>query len=670
MRVPLGGRVHRPPTPTTFDLTGYKRSRTVPSKDAVRSLIVEYVMGDVYSGDGQWSGMVIPVRHDFRKHRLFIPEITCVLVVLALALPTVCACAQEGDDTPSDRSLLFPTEVFVITADEVVRHNIHTLEDILEMLPGVYHWIAGPRGSRSGFSIDGRGYRGVTLLINGKPFYDPYTFEALARFVPVSRLERIEVVYSGSPLCTGDVSSTGAINFVIREGGEKGPRSEAEFTYGRNNRRARRVWFSTPQARIGATLAYDEYLQNAFESYIPIPKRRIGDYDARSVLMDIWMNTDAGDEVLVRLHRYEDTFVGTEYSPGEDVRFNGFDTEMRYRKNGFYVTLEQRGLSLSRRSVRRSDLLTAASAGWGGMIGELSTRTFLSARRTICTHTEGSIAFEPSFHRIEGGIGAGGTMQGALGWRLGIFGGTHSVAGSYLGGEAGIRRGNGSTLSFSLMASRRLRIPSAQELFQPEIAGDTTQVIQTLSTAGNEALSAEITEELALGTSAAGLFSLDVFARREKSRIVLTGTEPAVYNNTEGTGNVLGVRGSLFRHATAYGFRYSVSANAEFFGERNKRTGGIPEYRCRGGFGLERTVFKETETVGIRWDVEAVGKRAWDATTLGSYVVSNIAASMTILNATITVQMNNLFDTSYGTYPGFRMPERHYVIGVFWKFFD
>ena len=627
------------------------------------------MFGGHCSGDGQRSGMVTPVRHDIGTHRLFIPEIICALAVVALVLPTAGVCAQDAGDASPDVSLLFPTEVFVITADELVRYNIHTLEDILEVLPGVVHWIAGPRGSSSGFSIDGKGYRGVTLLVNGKPFYDPYTFEALARFLPISRLERVEVIYSGSPLLTGDVSSNGAINFVIREGGEKGPRSEANFTYGRNNRRARRVWFSTPQARIGAALAYDEYLQGAFESYIPLPKRRIGDYDTRSVLMDVCMNTDAGDEVLVRLHRYEDTYVGTAYSSVEDVRYAGFDTEIRYRKNGFSASVEQRSFSLSRRSVRRSDLMTTGTAGWGGMIGGVSARTFVSARRTTCTHTEGGVAFDPSFHRIEGGIFAGGDARGALAWRLGIYGGTHSVVGSYLGGEMGVRRGNGHGFSLSVMASRRLRIPSAQELFQPEIAGETTQTIQTVSTSGNEALSPEINEELALGAAFSGVFSLDIFARREHSRIILSGGEPAVYS-AGGTGTVFGLRGSLARCGTVYGFRYRVTANTEYFGERSEHTGGIPEYRCRGGLALEHAVFKQTETIGLRCDVEFVGERPWEAATLGSYVVSDAAASMTILGATITVQMKNLFDTSYETYPGFRMPERHYVIGVLWEFFD
>jgi hypothetical protein len=613
--------------------------------------------------------MVKPAWHDVIRDRSFLPEVVRTLSVLFLTMTATCVSAQDHDVVSAGDTLLFPNEVFVITAEELAGYNVNTLEDILEILPGVVHWITGPRGAHSGFSVDGRSHRGMTLLVNGKPFYDPYTLEHIARFLPLSRLERVEVIYSGSPLFTRDVSSNGAINIVIREGGGEGPLAKANFTYGRNNRRARRIWFSTPSSRIGATLAYDEYLQDAFIAYAPILNRRIGDYDTRSVLMDLSVNTDAGDDVLVRLHRFEDTYVGTAYSPREDVRYDGFDTEIRYQRGGFSASIEQRNLSLYRRSIRRSHLLTVGAARWDGMVRGVWIRAFASARHVICKITERGIAFDPSFHRVEGGIGAAGDVHGALSWRFGLFGGAHNVVGSYIGGEAGIRRGDNRAFSQSLMVSRRIRIPSAQELFQPEIPGDTTQTIQTPSTSGNEALSSEVTDELAFGASSPGLLTLDLFARRERSRIVLTGSDTAVYR-ADGTGTVAGVRGRIVRRGSVFGFRYDVSAGAEYFVKRSEHTNGIPEYRCLGGIVLSRSVFKETETVTFRWGMEFIGERSWDDTTLGSYVLNDVATSMTVLGATITVQMKNLFDVSYETYPGYLMPERHWIMGVFWTFRD
>ncbi len=613
--------------------------------------------------------MVKPAWHDVIRDRSFPSEIVRTLSVLFLTVTSTCASAQDRGVVSVVDTLLFPNEAFVITADELAIYNVNTLEDVLEILPGVVHWIAGPRGAESGFSVDGSSNRGMTLLVNGKRFVDPYTLEHIARFLPLSRLERVEVIYGGSPLFTRDVSSNGAINIVIREGGGEGPLAEANFTYGRNNRRGRRIWFSTPRSRIGATLAYDEYLQDAFIAYAPIPNRRIGDYDTRSVLMDLSVNTEDGDDVLVRLHRYEDTYVGTAYSSSEDVRYDGFDTEIRYQRGGFTTSIEQRSLSLYRRSIRRSHLLTVGAARWDGRVRGVWIRAFASAKHVICKITEKGIAFDPSFHRVEGGIGAAGDVSSSLTWRLGLFGGTHNVVGSYVGGEAGIRRGGSRAFSQSVMVSRRIRVPSAQELFQPEIPGDTTQTIQTPSTSGNEALSSEVTDELVISALSPGLLTLDLFARRERSRIVLTGEDPAVYR-ADGSGTVAGVRGRIVRGGNVFGLRCDVSAGAEYFVKRSEHTNGIPEYRCLGGVVLSRPIFRETETVTLRWGVEVIGERSWDDTTFDPYVLNDVAASVTLLGATVTVQMKNLFDVSYETYPGYLMPERHWMIGVFWTFRD
>ncbi|MCK4236246.1 MAG: Plug domain-containing protein, partial [Candidatus Krumholzibacteria bacterium] len=98
-----------------------------------------------------------------------------VLVTLAVA-SSVRVSAEGLNGSIAGDSLLFPTEVFVITREDLIDYNIHTLDDILELLPGVVSWRAGPPGSRSGFSIDGRSSYGVTLLVNGEPLYDPYCF--------------------------------------------------------------------------------------------------------------------------------------------------------------------------------------------------------------------------------------------------------------------------------------------------------------------------------------------------------------------------------------------------------------------------------------------------------------------------------------------------------------
>ena len=158
--------------------------------------------------------------------------IFCVLLSPRYIMPAELPGSIAGD------SLLMPTEVFVITREELIERNVHTFDDILLLIPGVSLWREGPHGAEGGFSIDGRSHRGVNLLVNGIPTIDAYTLESLTRFLPLSRLLRVEVFYSGSPCFSGDLSSRGFINVVLEEGGREGPASEIDFTYGTANRRA------------------------------------------------------------------------------------------------------------------------------------------------------------------------------------------------------------------------------------------------------------------------------------------------------------------------------------------------------------------------------------------------------------------------------------------------
>jgi outer membrane receptor protein involved in Fe transport len=205
----------------------------------------------------------------------------------------------------------FASEVLVITREELSEYNIHTVYDILRLVPGATQWSEGPAGSRSGFSLDARGYASVALLLNGEPITDPYSMEQLTRFIPLSRLRQVEIYYHASPCLTGSLSSGAAVNIVLETGGRVAPGAELDFTYGRGNRRARRIWFATPRTRIDAVIAYDEYLQDASDSYLPDRYLSLGKYDSRSILMALSLYPEAGREVRIRLHRFEDTYVGT-----------------------------------------------------------------------------------------------------------------------------------------------------------------------------------------------------------------------------------------------------------------------------------------------------------------------------------------------------------------------
>ncbi len=572
----------------------------------------------------------------------------------------------------AEDSLLMPTEVFVITREELIERNVHTLDDILLLLPGVSLWREGPHGADGGFSIDGRSGRGVNLLVNGVASVDGYSLEALTRFLPLSRLLRVEVCYSGSPSFSGDLSSRGFINIVLEEGGREGPASEIDFTYGTSNRRSRRAWFATPRAHVGAAIAYDEYLQDGINAYPAAPAKRLGLDDMRSVLAELAMRTPAGDEVRFSVQRYEESFVGTSY-PGvddEDVRRSGFGSEILYRRSGFSAAITQHVLDLSRLSGRIREHSLGGGVRWSGKILGLGVRAFGSAARSEFENdyrwagSGGHIA--PSFDRFEGGVAFGGKASSSVTWRVGAFGGDHSAVGRYGGTEAAIGKRWSERFSQDVVLARRVRVPSAEELFQPAVTRAFDGSYD--ATTGNPDLAPEIADELSIGFRLANV-SLSLFGRDEKSRIILSGADSTVYRS-KGSGTVAGVRGRFAGRAKILGFDCLLSMGIEGYPERGALAGGVPVYRVQGEAGLQRKIFSASELFSLKLGSEASGTRWWGGTALPPYRVLNASASLSIMSARVIYEYKNILNEEYETVPGYTMPLRHYVIGVFWELLD
>lgn len=576
------------------------------------------------------------------------------------------ASAEPLPGSLASDSLLMSTEVFVLTRDELAQYNIHTLDDALRFLPGVLFWREGPHDSYGGFSIDGRSHYGFNLLVNGAPAVDPYTMESLARFIPLSRLRRIEVIYSGSPYLTGNLSSNGAINVVLEEGGREGPATEVNFTYGGSKRRVRRAWFATPRAHIGGVLAYDEYLQDAAELYAPIPAVKLGQYDMRSVLAELDIHSTAGDDVVVRLHRYEDWYVGTALASSEEIRSSGFSSEISYRRAGFAGSLRQQGLTLTREAGRMENLVLGAAGAWAGSLGSLGIRTFGSAERVVFDNRLWGVPFDPSSRRFEGGVLLGARLPSGVTVRGGTFGGDHNVVGRYGGAEFAVGKKWSERFSQSVMVARRLRIPSARELFQPLLPATIDGLAD--STIGNRLLSPETSDEISLGARIPSL-SLDLFGRNEKSRIILVGAGRDVYRS-EGSGAVVGARGRFAKGMRIVGLDCALRVGAEAYGKRSDETRGIPPYRFTAEVSVRRRILRGDELLTVTLNSEVVGRRPWAGTELGAYHLHDLAASLTVMSARFSVEYRNVFDAKYETVPGYLMPRRHFLIGIFWELFD
>jgi len=558
-------------------------------------------------------------------------------------------------------------EKWVITQDELSKYNIHTLYDALKLVPGISFWMKGSEGAPSGFSMDGMGSRGCRLFLNGVAMTDPYTQRALINFIPVSRIKCIEVFYNGSPFFSGGSSSGGIVNVVTYEGGTGGPRTDVEFTYGRSNRRARRVWFSTPDAHLNFTIAYDEYLHDAVEAYIPIPSRKLGRYDMRSVLLELVMKSPAGDNLLVKFHRYDESYVGTFLSNTEEVLPSGFDSQLRYRRGKFNFLLRQGKYSVSRTSGVVSSHYYTSSALLGFKIGDVKAVSFINGARSYFENILWGRSFSPSMYSLEGGAAAVKGFSNGVFFRGTLFMGYHSEVKQYLGGDISISKNWNKHLKQSLYVSRKVRVPSAEELYQPEL--NRTVDGENMVTSGDISLPPCKADEITLSFEVPGKAVLSLFARELKSTIALADSQPSVYGSFYG-GSVLGARASYFFSRRFLGNDFSASLSMEAYPERSEYIQGVPSYRVLSSMYIKRRVFKDTELLTVGLNGELAGKRDFEGRTLDEYFTVDLFASLTIMSARVHFQWRNILDEEYETFPDYRMPGRHFIVGIYWKLLD
>lgn len=112
--------------------------------------------------------------------------------------------------------LELPVSVEVIPAEKLLKKNFTNLEDAMRYVPGVNmtSWQISIRGS-SGYSR-GAGTR-VLLAYDGIPFYTGDTGEIIWESIPVTQLERIEVIKGASSSLYGSAAIGGVVNVITKK---------------------------------------------------------------------------------------------------------------------------------------------------------------------------------------------------------------------------------------------------------------------------------------------------------------------------------------------------------------------------------------------------------------------------------------------------------------------
>ena len=128
-----------------------------------------------------------------------------------------------------------PFDVWVITADDILRYGFVTLVDVLKAAPGIR--VSQPGNAAEGETFLMRGLSGnqyVKIMINDVPIKPGVCGGMpIGAQLPIRQAERIEVFYGPASAIYGNDACAGVVNIILKET-ERPVFTQADLGFGRN----------------------------------------------------------------------------------------------------------------------------------------------------------------------------------------------------------------------------------------------------------------------------------------------------------------------------------------------------------------------------------------------------------------------------------------------------
>ena len=191
------------------------------------------------------------------------PLLAALVAALPLPSPTPTVVPQIAHVVTSDRGVESAQRTarttYVVTAAQIAQNGNRTVADALESVPGVDVVRYGAFGATTSVGIRGSSSQQVLVLIDGLPVAGSQIDDVDLEQIPVSGIDRIEVVEGGGSTLYGSGSIGGVINIITasataRSSATVSTGSFAEQTY----------LFQTPYLSFQRTYATNDFsVENA-----------------------------------------------------------------------------------------------------------------------------------------------------------------------------------------------------------------------------------------------------------------------------------------------------------------------------------------------------------------------------------------------------------------------
>ncbi len=140
-------------------------------------------------------------------------------VIAALLMPNMVLAANLDEEVTATAVRLPETlnlklaQVQVLTAEEIKTNNSHNLAEAIALIPGINVSSYGGRGQNANFNIRGGSSDGILVLVDGNPIKVGLS-GINVNTVPVSAIEKIEVLKGGRATFYGANAHEGVINII------------------------------------------------------------------------------------------------------------------------------------------------------------------------------------------------------------------------------------------------------------------------------------------------------------------------------------------------------------------------------------------------------------------------------------------------------------------------
>lgn len=558
-------------------------------------------------------------------------------------------------------------DVSIIDRDQIERSGVTSFAEVLKRLPGVsLHQSGGPASSTSLY-MRGAESRYTAVFIDGVRIDSQSTGGATWEAIPLSQIERVEVLRGPAAAVYGADAIAGVVQIFTRQG-EAGFKPAISLGMGTYGTREANVSLRGGQGELTYSLGLAHTQSDGFNAK-PAGNPDLDGYRNRSFSGRLTWKALAD-------HQLELLFLGNSQTSGYDSSATKNDLNIR--------SLQTLGLNLV--STQSDSWNTKLAITKGTDRYETTPSVYLTETQvsTYLVHNEfrlGADVLTADLERREDALQNSSTRpsaftsrsQNALALGYGRSAGLHSWQvnarhdqDSEFGGNSTGALAYGYALTPALRASASLGT-----------AFRAPTLYQRFSIYGTSTLKAETSKNQELGLRwLSGVHRLGaVFYRNEVDNLISyisgsgscingSGSDPGCYGNT---GRAL-MTGTTLTGQTLWG-NINLGASLDLMDPKNRDTGKRLTRRPR----TESKLTVDMPVDDWRWGGELLyaGERfdnSANTTRLAPYSLVNLTASKPLdRDWRVLARVNNLSDKNYVLANGYATPGRNFFIGLSWS---